>query len=256
MWRIVLSVVCLAGCDVIWRIDPLTNDAASSGSNDGGGSGAQPFARYTMDTVGVHTVPDALGTASRDAYCNDCPTAVAGHIDGALAFNVGSSLIQFLTIDSDSLFEHMTAFSVAGWVNLASINEVACVFSKPFGPLQTNTWQFCVDAGGVPEFFSISPDGQDALAPTGPDLISMAANTWYHVAITFDGNQKLIWIDGATVASRPSAPFSVDQSPVVIGGDLDNRTDFLAPVYGSIDDVQFYAVALTKGDIARLIAGI
>jgi hypothetical protein len=87
--------------------------------------------------------------------------------------------------------------------------------------------------------------------------------TWYHLATTYDGNYATIYVDGQLAAG----PEDVGGPIRWISEDSNNYPErftigvWLDPGYslyvnGVIDDVRFYNVPLSQGDIAVLGAGI
>ncbi|HEX2748793.1 MAG TPA: LamG domain-containing protein, partial [Verrucomicrobiales bacterium] len=88
----------------------------------------------------------------------------------------------------------------------------------------------------------------DAPAATG----TIAANTWYHVAGTFDGTSKLkvLYLNGAQVASTTIASYSpATQFPLRIGaGATEGAGQFWFP--GDVDEVAIFNRALTSAEVS------
>jgi len=79
---------------------------------------------------------------------------------------------------------------------------------------------------------------------TGPAL---EADTWYHMALTFDGTTATLYLDGVNVASGAGqGEIMYDNQPVRIGV-LSNDTG--SPFDGFIDEVALFDVALEAEDI-------
>ena len=75
-------------------------------------------------------------------------------------------------------------------------------------------------------------------------------DSWLHLAITWDGETKQVWIDGIGGAQQ-RAPIDIAADPVIIGGDLDGGTA-LVRFNGLIDDVRIYDRPLDADEISRL----
>lgn len=91
---------------------------------------------------------------------------------------------------------------------------------------------------------------------TGPTL---TADTWYHVAVTFDGTTYSLYVDGAFVDDvTAGAPTEhADSYGTTIGyAKYDSGATFANRYfYGSVDDVAFYRRVLTATEIARIAGG-
>jgi hypothetical protein len=82
--------------------------------------------------------------------------------------------------------------------------------------------------------------------PGGPVVL----DSWHHVAVSWDGSFKRLYVDGTSVAVAAAQPLDATQ-PLYIGGDLDvNVVDNF--FVGSIDEVVFYDRALADDEIAAL----
>ncbi len=83
-------------------------------------------------------------------------------------------------------------------------------------------------------------------------------NEWHHIAATFDGAVKRIYLDGNEVASAEiQTPITYESVPVLIGQDLDFNSPAGIAFNGLIDEVEIYNRALTPVEIeAIFVAGI
>src|SRR4029453_4426875 len=88
---------------------------------------------------------------------------------------------------------------------------------------------------GKPRFHTGHYFGDHALS--GPNNVLL--NEWHHLAATFDGQQKALYLDGELVASEiVSAPiaYAVDPVPLTIGEDTPGGIAF----HGQIDEVMLF----------------
>lgn len=83
---------------------------------------------------------------------------------------------------------------------------------------------------------------------------TIPANTWTHVATTYDGIRLTIWVDGAQVASRAvSGTTCSNDEPLAVGAKNAPAKGLLeAYLDGNLDDVRVYNRALTAAQIATL----
>ena len=75
---------------------------------------------------------------------------------------------------------------------------------------------------------------------------------WYHVAATYDGNQSILYVNGAAEASA-TAGFALDYdtTPLFIGT-TGTWAPYLNMMGGMIDEVSLYNRALSAGEIAAI----
>jgi hypothetical protein len=72
--------------------------------------------------------------------------------------------------------------------------------------------------------------------------------TWSHVAVTYDGANQRLYVNGVQVASRAqTGSMALGNGPLRIGGNGSWATEFFQ---GLIDDVRVYNRALTATEIA------
>jgi len=114
----------------------------------------------------------------------------------------------------------------------------------PTGYDTTYYWIYDYDDNGDPqEMIGWNEDihGATTLEP----------NEWYHVAVTYDGVQMSIYINGELDASQERGPQSTDSvTPVLIGAQFTNNapSEFFN---GVLDEVALFSVALTEEQVIR-----
>ena len=77
-------------------------------------------------------------------------------------------------------------------------------------------------------------------------------DAWHHVIVTWNGVDRLLYIDGAEVA-RGTGAWMYSAHPVGIGADRDFGNINL-PYTGDMDDVRFYIRPLSTVEAALLFA--
>jgi hypothetical protein len=204
------------------------------------------LAAFEFDEPSDREFVDESGNG-RDAVCIDSCPALTGDRDGtgsAARFGEGS----YLRIDAGAAFATIEGLTVAAWVNVQTSSKPgrACAVCKPLGTLDLDSWMMLIEGDGRPAFHSATSSGENLMFGKKPAPI----NEWMHLAITWDGASKKLWVDGRVVRESEAA-FELDQSPVIIGGDLDGGT-FTTPFDGLIDEVRIYDRALAPEEIAQL----
>jgi RHS repeat-associated protein len=143
-------------------------------------------------------------------------------------------------------------------------------FATPRGSVEAwfrlTTWssadRYIVTRGGMSQgplllgMRNGSAYGRAYVNATGYDLVSQKKiddRKWHHLAITYDGTNLLLYVDGAQESAAVAAgalPFAVNE-PVAIG----YATNSSAHTGGDVDEVAFYDRALTEEEvIARVLA--
>jgi methionine-rich copper-binding protein CopC len=103
-------------------------------------------------------------------------------------------------------------------------------------------------------FFNGQPDFETFHNGTGNDVLRsatpLAPNQWYHLAATFDGTNKTLYVNGVAVTNDVvAAPIVYEAGvPLVIGEDLNNGNPGGIVLNGLIDEVSLYNRALAAGE--------
>ncbi len=177
-----------------------------------------------------------------DATCvTACPALVAGKIGNGYDFIATSN--HALTVP-DSL-DFRGTFTVAAWMNarMLGANNLS-VLAKAVGVDTSNSWQ--LEIVGTSRKLSFTGGSQHYLE--SPAVISLGA--WHHVAGTWDGTTKRLYVDGALVSSIAST-VTYDRHAVYLGADENNGVLAL-PFDGVLDDLRVYNRALPAAELAAL----
>src|SRR5579864_1271222 len=135
--------------------------------------------------------------------------------------------------------------TIDGWINPSSgsnTNE-AVYFGKPTSG--GNDYDlFCLFGPVCQLTGAIKTNGVEHFLGTG---INPPADTWSHVALTYDGSTMTVYLNGVNVASQPVTGNIDDsgQSFDIAGGDGLNFA-------GLIDEVEVFNTALSASDIAAI----
>ncbi len=77
--------------------------------------------------------------------------------------------------------------------------------------------------------------------------IELATNTWYHVAATFDGSAKALYLDGEEIANVPWAgPIALNEFNVILGANEEKSGRSLT---GRLDTVRIWNVGRTEAQV-------
>lgn len=204
--------------------------------------GAAPtglVAAYGFNEGAGTLVNDRSGNANT-ATASATTWTTAGRYGGALSFNGSTSLVT--AKDSASL-DLTGAHTLEAWIYpTVAMRDWRTVLMKE-------------QAGGAVYYLEASSDtGQPAagLFSGGERILfagrSLPANTWSHLATTYDGATQRLYINGVLVASRPqTGAVAASTGALRIGG----NTIWGEHFQGRIDEVRIYNRALGAAEITR-----
>ncbi len=218
--------------------DELTVTAVTQGANGSVAIDAQsgqvtytPNANFNGADSFTYTVSDGNGGTATESVSatvnavNDAPVITEPSGGQALSLSGGASGF----VDGFSLSTFQNAFTIEAVINQAD---------SPFAGHRT-----IVEVGNDAPYFGLI-NGQLELFPfSGGGVI--AANTFVHVAATFDGTTSRLFVDGVEVASGNTPPSAVNGTGLGIGFNTgDNGFN------GTIDEVRVWSVVRTQAEIA------
>ncbi|HJV36614.1 LamG domain-containing protein, partial [Geomonas sp.] len=214
-----------------------TTSGSTTGTTSGSTTGtttAGLVAAYSFNEGTGTTVADKSGNGNSGTLTNT--TWTTGKYGNALSFNGTSSMV---TVKDSTSLHLSTGMTLEAWVMPTKISSV---------------WQDVIYKGN--DAFYLEATSPTYSEPVGSANSStsyrvygtsaLTANTWAHLAATFDGTTSRLYVNGALVASKSqSVPIPSSTSPLQIGGDSLYGEWFS----GKIDEVRVYNKALTQTQI-------
>lgn len=197
--------------------------------------------RYAMDDDPASGV---IGSAELPATCAVCPISTPGVHGGAYLFD---GTIRF-ELPSSTLVG-TAPYSVALWFRMDTDPEGGngrSMVNKYYrDTLTSDVFSLVVRAGNALTFETTAEVGLTSFlsAPT-----AVVAGAWRHVAATWDGTTKRLYVDGALVGAIAETVLD-STAPLGVGADLDNAAN-IHPWNGALDELQFYGRALTDAEVA------
>lgn len=206
--------------------------------------------------VGWWKLDDGTGTSATDSSSNaltgtlnNGPTWVNNCPRNKCLNFVGASTQNISITDNAAL--KPSSVSIAAWVNptttatLASLVEKGSSFSAGYGIFITTDPYLC----GL-----LTVAGGNA---SGSSTTNMTAGIWKHVAMTYDGTNFKLYINGVSEVVQGGASCGINSNTGAITNDTLNltigaRTSTLFPYNGQIDDVRVYNRALTAQEVKDL----
>jgi Concanavalin A-like lectin/glucanases superfamily len=189
----------------------------------------------------ITAIPAQFSAPCVDVAAPTCPSAAMGmlgtggyHFDGT-----------FRTVLGD--FVSAAPYSVALWIKPANTGGTVSPIGKEID-----------DATSLNEMaIRLSPTAVAFEGAVGGAVEDVTATiniigAWHHVIVTWDGVDRILYIDGAE-AARGTGAWMYSARPVGIGGDKDFGNLNL-PYSGDMDDVRFYNRPLSTIEAALLFA--
>jgi chitodextrinase len=199
-------------------------------------------AAYSFNAGSGATVADASGLGNNGTIANAVWTT-NGKYGSALIFNGVNALVTIADAPSLRLTNAMT---LEAWINPTTVNR---------------TWRDVIYKAND-NYYLEATSSRNPAAPLGGGstfgetwgTAALAANTWTHLAVTYDRVTLRLYVNGVQVSSKArTQAIATSANPLQIGGD----SLFGRYFSGTIDEVRIYSSALTAGQVqADMATGI
>jgi hypothetical protein len=202
-------------------------------------------AAFSFNEGAGTTVADASGTGNNGTI-SGATWSAQGRFGSALSFNGTSG---WVTVPDSATLDLTTRFTIEAWVNPASVTGWRTVALKE-ASTRLAYGLYSVNGSSRPSGWAQVGNSDYFVNGTA----ALAANTWTHLASTYDGTTLRMFVNGTQVATAagPSS-LAVSTGPLRIGGNAIWGEYFS----GRIDEVRVYNRALTAAEIqADMNAGI
>jgi Concanavalin A-like lectin/glucanases superfamily/Bacterial Ig-like domain (group 2) len=206
------------------------------GSQSGLFSPSGLVAAYAFSEGSGSTVADASGNGNTGTISNATWTT-AGKYGNALVFNGTNALV---TVNDAASLHLTTAMTLEAWVKPSVVN---------------NAWRDVIYKGNDNYFLEATSDegGVPGAGATlgSSDVVTfgtsvLGTNAWTHLAMTYDGDALLLYVNGVLVSNLPqTGNIATSANPLQIGGD----SIFGQYFSGVIDEIRVYNTTLTQGEI-------
>jgi glucose/arabinose dehydrogenase/PKD repeat protein len=194
-------------------------------------------AAYAFDEAAGNTLSDASGNGNTGTISG--ATWTSGRYSYGLAFNGSSARVN--VPDAPSL-DLTSAMTLEAWVKPTTV---------------TSSWRDVIFKGDDNYYLMASSSPGGTARPVGGAIIAgvhreafgtvaITANTFTHLATTYDGSAVRLFVNGTQVASTTATgSIATSTNPLQIGGDSIYGQYFA----GTIDEVRIYNTALTQAQI-------
>ena len=198
-----------------------------------------PLAYYRLGESSGTTMNDGSGNARHGTYSGTYTLGAAGLLPGdtdkAVDFTNGAGQVAYAAWMNAS-----PSFTVEAIINPDTVVSARTIAAKAAPAL--DAWQLRQN-GAVLEFYIANGGWTFLASPAG----ALTAGTRYHVAASWDGTTRRLYINGAEVANAVAGGPAANASGFSIG----MYSTSTEPYDGRIDEVAFYGAALSA---ARILA--
>jgi len=228
-----------------WRMDESGWTGASNEVTDASNSG------YDGQAFGFGTAPNPQTSQTSPALTGDPGTCSYGVFDG---------VDDYLYIPDGENLDNLSQMTITAWIKADSFSQTngfssrGVVSKGPAGGGNVSYGLFFNNSTG--DKLQVDIDGSGDRFSSNA---SFAADTWYHIAVVFDGTQpssqrvKLYIdgvLDGTFSESSSSIPNTNDDFYI---GNLLTATNDLNVFDGAIDEVNFSPLALSSAEVTELM---
>lgn len=204
---------------------------------------------FPFDDATPQNAADVVSGFGGTCSMPSCPKTGTGHHGGAFLFDGIDDCVEVANMGQ--LGQAQITLSL--WL-LQDVSDNCSPVAKPADSVSTtaNTWQ--IETTTNNEIVFTSSHGTSANTRITAPVNTLVIGQWHHVAATYDGTVKRLYVDGAQVASGNQAgALAYDVQPMWIGCDNNSGTAALR-FTGALDDVQLYNRALSLAEIQALAA--
>ncbi|MFT5356786.1 MAG: hypothetical protein ACI9KE_004012 [Polyangiales bacterium] len=239
----------------------VVNDASDASTDTGPDSGALsdagpdvpdaglpgPVAYYSCDALAGSSMIDESGN-EHTATCTDCPSIQMGSILGS--FCVFDGIRSHFRVARTAALDPSDGFSFSAFVQPMAVED-STISAMPRATANNNTWQLVTRVVGTASVATyISRDSAERHQLTGP---AIPMDAWTHIAVTYNGTVKRIYIDGVLTEEMNGAQEWDEMHGILIGAD-ENSGSVANHFEGFIDEIRIHDRALEPVEVAAFFA--
>ncbi|MDW3194901.1 MAG: LamG-like jellyroll fold domain-containing protein [Cytophagales bacterium] len=231
----------------------------------GGGSGEAPSGASTViSDEAIARIPNGTDTDNNASDFTAGPATLGAVNQTAQLPGVGNGLVFDGTNDLVNLGSQIlssSTFTVEAWVNGSSFTNSGRfnrIMAINYGSYTSdNPFVLFVDnSGNIGYVFGTGDASTDQQVPLSFSP-TLSTSTWYHVALTFDGSNKRLYVDGVLYGTiNDAGTFTNTNSEPLLIGDFDTSTSDDGEWEGSIDEVRIWNDVRTHEEIVENMMGL
>jgi len=205
--------------------------------------------RWRLDESSGTTAADSSGNSHDGTLTGGSWAPTSGKFDGAV--DLGAANTDRVQVPTTSM--SASAATVSIWARIEGTQSGCRYFfghtSSP--PSWVDRIQIYMDNNDMQLDLGLGDTHTKAT-----NIATLSVDTWYHVALTWDGTNYVVYVDGVSRASGTYTGLSGLGSYADIGNNGDTSGTYRVEAFqGLLDEVRVYDEALSKYEVADL-AGI
>lgn len=235
---------------------------SSANSNEGHATttGSAPFgllvglaAYWKLDEAAGAVRVDSVGMNNASQGTDTIAQATNAIIGDSANFSGTSTGLQ-ITSNSQLQFGAGISKSFSGWIFPSSLVVEQVILGKWNDAGADREYLLEVAVGGAVNFLARKLD--DSATVTVTSAITLAANTWYHVAFGYDDGTNTIWIqvDGETRVTAACTGVRSSNVQFRFGSCVNKSVINQGPWSGLLDEFAMWTRALTSSEVVQLSA--
>ena len=187
-----------------------------------------PVAAYAFSEGAGTTTADWSGNNNTATVTTDA-TWPTGYSGPGVGLSTGNGEVD---VPASETLQLTTAFTLEAWVYPTSLTTYDIIWRRD---IPNASYDFAIRSGQL-AFTGVLSTGSTSLWSP----VAMTANTWTHVAVTYDGAMLRLYMNGTEVANRAvTGSLPTGAAGMWIGGNFRGR----------IDELRVYRTALTASDV-------
>jgi Ca2+-binding RTX toxin-like protein len=223
-------------------------------------AGAAKVLEYLFDDASTAQAIDTSGNNLHGAFVGSdihIEPGLTSH-GNAVALN---GIDDFINVGDPSALNIANSYTLMGWIKYDPTDERRAELMEKGGAYWLNVRLHLRDgtadtrqarAGG---YFNTCDEAGDRFQ-TLDSRDPIPANTWTHLASTYDGSQLKIYVNGQLVNQKAiPGPVCTNDNPLAVGAKFIPGVENINFVDGMLDDVRVYNNALSEAQIQVLMAG-
>jgi len=204
---------------------------------------------FNFSDTGLYTAIDVSGMGNNGAIQGSA-------LNGTRVLNINSPALSFdnlndyvnITNSQNNTDFNFTQLSMEAWVNISSTNTLKPFFNRGIAPNILDFQVSVVQTTNVIRFVTRSPAGTLNTCDSGSGI---SQDKWYHIATTWNGTDKLIYINGnLNKTCNWVADLKFNRTASIWIGAGRTNTQTFQGFNGSLDEAAIYNRTLTPAEIS------
>ena len=201
------------------------------------------IASYPLDTCDLAV--DAIGGLDGSCAVGQCPVPTPAPRGTGCEFDGSDD--RFL-VPFDNRLQLTSGFTISLWFSARTPAAHDTLIAKFLATGSGASFELFRDIGADTGLSLCTTGTMEDCMPSG---VVAALGAWTHVAVTWDGTRKAIYVDGVEVAGKVAAT-TFDNSGMLIGGDSEDGV-FRGAFPGTLDDLLVFDRALSATEVSQLV---